>query len=195
MFAVTTDKKMAVFHGGDMQRDTPNQQPPPDACASRVSLILVTRGLLDKPTGGVTNTMDKAPLGALLTDGLGGGDLNAQCWTLVDWRQVLAQITLYAPASTTMGAKESRAFWELGSVFSFSTFLLLEPWIKQLTLEAGGLRRALCRKTVTKYRKYHIKPHEKLLRFGPTLQKGVQVILSLSKRTRAVKHGGKMVHT
>ena len=72
MFAVTTDKKMAVFHGGDMQRDTPNQQTPPDTYASRVSLILVTRGLLDKPTGGVTNTMDKAPLGALLTDGLGG---------------------------------------------------------------------------------------------------------------------------
>ena len=88
MFAVTTDKKMAVFHGGDMQRDTPNQQTPPDTYASRVSLILVTRGLLDKPTGGVTNTMDKAPLGALLTDGLGGGDLNAQCWTLVDWRRL-----------------------------------------------------------------------------------------------------------
>ena len=50
------------------------------------------------------------------------------------------------------------------------------------------MRRALCRKTgppgpgagancerkkyITKYRKYHIKPHEKLLRFGPTLQKG-----------------------
>ena len=50
----------------------------------------------------------------------------------------LAQITLYAPASTTVGAKEPRAFWELGSVFSFFTFLLLEPWIKQLTLEAGG---------------------------------------------------------
>ncbi len=77
MFAVTTGKKMAVFHGGDMQRDTPNQQTPPDTYASRVSLILVTRGLLDKPTGGVTNTMDKAPLGALLTGGLGGGDLNA----------------------------------------------------------------------------------------------------------------------
>ena len=88
MFAVTTGKKMAVFHGGDMQRDTPNQQTPPDTYASRVSLILVTRGLLDKPTGGVTNTMDKAPLGALLTDGLGGGDLNAQCWTLVDWRRL-----------------------------------------------------------------------------------------------------------
>ena len=76
------------------------------------------------------------------------------------------------------------------------------------------MRRALCRKTgppgagancerkkyIAKYRKYHIKPHEKLLRFGPTLQKrgtsnGVQVILSLSKRTRAVKHGGKVVHT
>ena len=88
MFAVTTDKKMAVFHGGDMQRDTPNQQTPPDTHAPRVSLILVTRGLLDKPTGGVTNTMDKAPLGALLTDGLGGGDLNAHCWTLVDWRRL-----------------------------------------------------------------------------------------------------------
>ena len=54
----------------------------------------------------------------------------------------LAQITLYAPASTTVGAcvgaKEPRAFWELGSVFSFFPFLLLEPWIKQLTLEAGG---------------------------------------------------------
>ena len=84
MFAVTTDKKMAVFHnGGDMQRDTPNQQTPPDTHASRVSLILVTRGLLDKPTGGVTNTMDKAPLGALLTDGLGGAVIsmhNAGLW-------------------------------------------------------------------------------------------------------------------
>ena len=78
-----------------------------------------------------------------------------------------------------------------------------------ISIRDGRLRRALCRKTgppgagtncerkkyITKYRKYHIKPHEKLLRFGPTLQKGVQVILSLSKRTRAVKHGGKMVHT
>ena len=29
-------------------------------------------------------------------------------------------------------------YTELGLVFSFFTFLLLEPWIKQLTLEAGG---------------------------------------------------------
>ena len=70
-----------------------------------------------------------------------------------------------------------------------------------ISIRDGRLRRALCRKTgppgagtncerkkyITKYRKYHIKPHEKLLRFGPALQKGVQVILSLSKRTRAVK--------
>ena len=48
--------------------------------ASRVSLILVTRDLLDKPTGGVTNTMDKASLGTLLTDDPGGGDLNAGLW-------------------------------------------------------------------------------------------------------------------
>ena len=80
MFAVTTDKKMAVFHGGDMQRDTPNQQTPPDTHASRVSLILVTRDLLDKPTGGVTNTMDKVSFGTLLTDDPGGGDLNAGLW-------------------------------------------------------------------------------------------------------------------
>ena len=55
-----------------------------------------------------------------------------------------------------------------------------------ISIRDGRLRRALCRKTgppgagtncerkkyITKYRKYHIKPHEKLLRFGPTLQKG-----------------------
>ena len=50
----------------------------------------------------------------------------------------LAQITLHAPTSTTVGAEEPWDFWELGLVFSFFTFLLLEPWIKQLTLEAGG---------------------------------------------------------
>ena len=75
---------MAVFHGGDMQRAKQgaqhNQQTSPDTHAPRVSLILVTRDLLDKPTGGVTNTMDKAPLGTLLTDDLGGGDLNAGLW-------------------------------------------------------------------------------------------------------------------
>ena len=47
---------------------------------SLLSLILVTRDLLDKPTGGVTNTMDKASLGTLLTDDLGGGNLNAGLW-------------------------------------------------------------------------------------------------------------------
>ena len=78
---------MAVFHGGDMQRDTPNQQTPPDTHASRVSLILVTRDLLDKPTGGVMNTMDKASLGTLLTDDPGSGDLNLNAglwWTNAD---------------------------------------------------------------------------------------------------------------
>ena len=53
---------------------------------SRVSPILVTRDLLDKPTGGVTNTMDKVSFGTLLTDGPGGGDLNAGLWwTGVDY--------------------------------------------------------------------------------------------------------------
>ena len=60
--------------------NTPNQQTSSDTHASRVSLILVTRDLLDKPTGGVTNTMDKASLGTLLTDDPGGGDLNAGLW-------------------------------------------------------------------------------------------------------------------
>ena len=40
----------------------------------------MTRYPLDKPTGGVTNTMDKASLGTLLTDDPGGGDLNAGLW-------------------------------------------------------------------------------------------------------------------
>ena len=65
---------------GSRDFNTPNQQTSPDTHAPRVSLILVTRDLLDKPTGGVTNTMDKAPLGTLLTDDLGGGDLNAGLW-------------------------------------------------------------------------------------------------------------------
>ena len=60
--------------------NTPNQQTSSDTHASRVSLLLVTRDLLDKPTGGVTNTMDKASLGTLLTDDLGGGNLNAGLW-------------------------------------------------------------------------------------------------------------------
>ena len=65
--------------------NTPNQQTSSDTHTSRVSLILVTRDLLDKPTGGVTNTMDKASLGTLLTDDPGGGDLNAgPWWTDVD---------------------------------------------------------------------------------------------------------------
>ena len=46
----------------------------------------MTRDLLDKPTGGVTNTMDKASLGTLLTDDPGGGDLNAGLrWTDADY--------------------------------------------------------------------------------------------------------------
>ena len=46
----------------------------------RVSLVLVTRDLSDKPTGGVTNTMDKVSLGTLLTDDPGGSGLNARLW-------------------------------------------------------------------------------------------------------------------
>ena len=48
--------------------------------SSRVSLILVTRDLLDKPTGEVTNTTDKDSFGTLLTDDPGGGYLNAGLW-------------------------------------------------------------------------------------------------------------------
>ena len=39
-----------------------------------------TRDLLDKPTGGVTNTMDKVSFGTLLTDDPGGGNLHAGLW-------------------------------------------------------------------------------------------------------------------
>ena len=64
-------------------KGTPPTNKPPQIPMRRVSLlslILVTRDLLDKPTGGVTNTMDKASLGTLLTDDLGGGNLNAGLW-------------------------------------------------------------------------------------------------------------------
>ena len=40
----------------------------------------MTKDLSDKPTGEVTNTMDKDFLGTLLTDDPGGGDLNAGLW-------------------------------------------------------------------------------------------------------------------
>ena len=113
---------MAVFHGGsrDFNFNTPNQQTPPDTHAPRVSLILVTRGLLDKPTGGVTNTMDKAPLGALLTDGLGGGDLNAQCWTLVDWRWRRLRCTPLRPR--LWGLKSQGLFGSWVRCFPFLLF-------------------------------------------------------------------------
>ena len=46
----------------------------------------MTRDLLDKPTGGITNTMGKVSFGTLLTDDSGGGDLNAGLWwTDVDY--------------------------------------------------------------------------------------------------------------
>ena len=47
----------------------------------------MTRDLFDKPTGEVTNTMDKASFGTLLlTDDPGDGDLNAGLWwTDVDY--------------------------------------------------------------------------------------------------------------
>ena len=65
---------------GSRDFNTSNQQASSDTHASRVSLILVTRDLLNKPTGEVTNTMDKDSFGTLLTDDPGGGDLNAGLW-------------------------------------------------------------------------------------------------------------------
>ena len=41
-------------HGPTRDFKNPNQQTSPDTHAPRVSLISVTRDLLDKPTGGVT---------------------------------------------------------------------------------------------------------------------------------------------
>ena len=69
-----------MINPGSHDLNTSNQQASSDTHASRVSLILVTRDLLDKPTGGVTNTMDKVSLGTLLTDDPGGGDLSAGLW-------------------------------------------------------------------------------------------------------------------
>ena len=54
-----------------------NRTPQPassDTHASRVSLNLVTRDLLDKPTDKVTNAMDKDYSGTLPTDDPGGDD-------------------------------------------------------------------------------------------------------------------------
>ena len=80
MNKVNLDSSSANDNPGSRDFNTSNQQASSDTHASRVSLILVTRDLLDKPTGGVTNTMDKASLGTLLTDDPGGGDLNAGLW-------------------------------------------------------------------------------------------------------------------
>ena len=77
---VNLDGSSANDNPGSHDFNTPNQQASSDTHASRVSLILVTRDLLDKPTGGVTNTMDKVSFGTLLTDDPGGGDLNAGLW-------------------------------------------------------------------------------------------------------------------
>ena len=70
----------AYDNPGSRDFNTPNQPAPSGAHAPRAPLVLVTRDLLDKPTGEVTNTMDKVSFGTLLTDGPGGGDLNAGLW-------------------------------------------------------------------------------------------------------------------
>ena len=83
---VNLDGSSANDNPGSRDFNISNLQASSDTHASRVSLILVTRDLLDKPTGGVTNTMDKASLGTLLTDDPGGGDLNVGLWwTNVDY--------------------------------------------------------------------------------------------------------------
>ena len=51
----------------------------------------MTRDLFDKPTGEVTNTMDKASFGTLLTDDPGDRDLNAGLW----WNDVDCALRSY----------------------------------------------------------------------------------------------------
>ena len=48
-------------------------------------------------------------------------------------------IALCAPTSTTVEVKEPGPFYELGLVFLFFTFLLLEPWIKLASSSLDGI--------------------------------------------------------
>ena len=70
---VNLDGSSANDNPGSRDFSTSNQKASSDTHASRVSLILVTRDLLDKPTGEVTNTMDKDYSGTPSTNGPGGG--------------------------------------------------------------------------------------------------------------------------
>ena len=88
---VNLDGSSANDNPGSRDFSTSNQQASSDTHASRVSLILVTRDLLDKPTGEVTNTMDKDSFGTFLTDDPGGGDLNAGLW----WTDVDCAVRSY----------------------------------------------------------------------------------------------------
>ena len=75
----------AYDNPGSRDFNTPNQPAPSGAHAPRAPLVLVTRDLLDKPTGEVTNTMDKVSFGTLLMDDPGGFWSNGKGCAIYDY--------------------------------------------------------------------------------------------------------------